>query len=115
MARASYSSRKEFYLSKVWQDTTLYIWKKQHCLCGVCHKPVYVDGLSSYIPKEKRLVGAVHHIKELNDYNFRDDSIALAEENLIGLCQDCHADKHASPTTRSDVMFDEYGNLIKKK
>lgn len=115
MARRTYNTRKEFYTSKVWEDTTLYIWKKQSCICAMCHRPVYVSGLTPYLPKKKRLVGAVHHIEELTDFNFKDDSIALNEDNLIGLCQDCHASKHSSSSIRNDVMFDEYGNLIKRK
>ena len=105
-------SRKDFYLSKIWRQTARYIWLKQHCLCGKCGKPVYVDGISPYLPKEKRLVGVVHHIIPINETNYKDDSVALNEDNLIGLCQNCHAIIHGDNVVRDGLMFDEMGNLI---
>ena len=105
-------ARKDFYNSKLWRNQARYIWIKQNCLCARCHRPVYVDGISAYLPKEKRLIGVVHHKKHLNEYNYQDDSIALDENNLEGLCQDCHAKEHSSKVIRDDLRFDEFGNVI---
>ncbi len=105
-------SRQDFYHSKEWRQTARYVWIKQYCLCARCHRPVYVDGISAYLPKEKRLVGVVHHIKHLNETNYNDENISLNEDNLEGLCQDCHALVHGSKVTRNDVKFDANGNLI---
>lgn len=108
-------SRKDLYKSKAWQDTRRYIWLKQSCLCARCNKPVYVDGISEWIPKEKRLKGIVHHKIYLNDYNYTNDNIAFAEENLEGLCIECHNEEHFNKgVTRMDVKFDEFGNLVKR-
>ena len=109
-------SRQSFYNSKAWKDMRKYIWLKQSCLCARCHRAVYVDGISDYIPKEKRLVGIVHHEEYLNDFNILDDSIALNEDLLKGICIDCHNEEHnlGSGVTKKDVMFDENGNLIPK-
>ena len=42
--------------------------------------------------------------------------ITLNFENLEYICQKCHTQEHLrDKPTREDVMFDQYGNLIKKK
>ena len=111
----SYGVRKDFYQSKAWKDARKTIWLKQNLLCNRCHKPVYVDGISEWIPKENRRTGIVHHIKHLDNTNVYDDSIALDENNLEGLCKDCHElEHHKDQVTRLGYEFDELGNLIKK-
>ncbi len=108
-------NRQEFYQTKSWKQVRKNIWLKQSCLCARCHRPVYVSGISEFIPKEKRLKGIVHHKEYLDDLNFTNDSIALNEDNLEGLCIDCHNDEHfTTDVTRKDVMFDVDGNLISK-
>ena len=57
----SYGIRREFYNSKAWQDVRKTVWLRQNLLCNRCHKPVYVDGISEYIPKGQRRTGIVHH------------------------------------------------------
>ena len=86
----SYGIRKEFYNSKLWRTIRKNIWLKQNLLCARCGKPVYVDGISDYIPKENRTTGIVHHKEYLNDTNITDDNITINEDNLEGLCIDCH-------------------------
>lgn len=104
-----------FYQSKAWKQVRKNIWLKQSCLCAKCHRPVYVDKISEWIPKEKRLKGIVHHKIHLDFNNVYDDSIALNEDNLEGLCIDCHNKEHFSTNvTKSDVMFDEEGNLVRR-
>lgn len=112
----SYGIRKDFYQSKAWKQVRKNVWIKQNLLCGICGKPVYVDGLSDYLPKEKRRTGIVHHKIWLDNNNIDDDNITLNEDNLIGVCLDCHNTIHnASPATRKEVVFDEQGNLIKRE
>lgn len=107
--------RKDFYQSKAWKEVRRNIWIKQNLLCNRCYKPVYVDGLSPYIPKEKRRTGIVHHKIYLTEANVTDDKIALDENNLEGICKDCHEkEHHQEQVTRSGYEFDELGNLIKK-
>ena len=111
----SYGVRKEFYNSKAWKTIRKNIWLKQNLLCARCGKPVYVDGISDYIPKEYRTTGIVHHKEYLNDINITDDNITISEDNLEGLCIDCHNKEHFNTlSTRDGYMFDEYGNLIKQ-
>lgn len=106
-------SRKEFYKSKAWKDTRRYIWLKQSCLCNRCHRAVYVDGLTKWIPKEERLKGIVHHKEYLTDNNYTDDNISLNEDNLEGICIDCHNKEHfRSDIIRQDLMFDDNGDII---
>lgn len=91
------------------------VWLKQYCLCARCGRAVYVDGLTPYVPEEKRLIGIVHHKEYLTEENVMDDNIALNEDNLEGLCIDCHNREHkSSDVIRKDLYFDEKGNVVKK-
>lgn len=111
----SYGVRKDFYNSKVWKDVRKTIWLKQNCLCARCHLPVYVDGISEWISKENRRTGIVHHKIHLDNINVYDDEISLNEDNLEGLCIECHNQEHNPITsTREEYAFDEYGNLVLK-
>lgn len=106
---------RSFYKSKAWNNVKNNVWLKQNLLCARCGKPVYVSGISDYIPKEKRTKGIVHHKIHLDGINVYDDNIALNEDNLEGLCIDCHNKEHNPITsTREEYEFDEEGNLIKK-
>ena len=108
----SYGIRKEFYQSKAWQDVRKTVWIKQNLLCNRCHKPVYVDGISDYLPKGKRRTGIVHHKIYLDDSNVSDKDITLNIDNLEGLCKDCHEKEHnKGQATRNNYYFDEDGNL----
>lgn len=111
----SYGIRKDFYNSKAWKTVRKNVWIKQNLLCNRCYKPVYVDGLSEYIPKGKRRTGIVHHKNYLDDSNIYDDNITLNEENLEGLCKECHElEHHQDISTRKEYFFDENGYLIKR-
>jgi len=111
----SYGIRKSFYQSKLWKQVKNNIWLKQSCLCAICHKPVYVNGISDYIPKDKRRTGIVHHKVWLDDSNVYDENISINEDNLIGICKECHENEHHKDiSTRKEFMFDEQGNLIKR-
>lgn len=108
-------TRQEFYQTKVWKQQRQYIWLKQNCLCARCNRAVYVNGISKWIPKEKRLKGIVHHKEYLTDINFNDDSISLNEDNLEGLCIDCHNHIHfSSNILKEGLQFDDEGNLVKR-
>ena len=106
---------KKFYRSKAWEDVRKTIWLKQNLLCNRCHRPVYVDGISDYIPKDKRVKGIVHHIKHIEDSNIQDINITLNPDNLEGLCIYCHNDIHTKgKAIRHEYRFDENGNLVKE-
>lgn len=111
----SYGYRKQFYHSKVWNQVRKNIWLKQNLLCNRCGLPVYVDGISDYIPKENRRTGIVHHKIYLDNINVYDDNIALDEDNLEGICIDCHNKEHFKTNgIRKEYEFDDGGNLICK-
>lgn len=109
-------SRKDFYNSKVWELVRVNYAKSKCCICERCGQPVYVSGVNDYLPKEKRIRYIVHHKTRLNEINYNDDSISLNEDNLELLCIDCHNKEHfGSMAVRKDLMFDEFGNLVKRK
>ena len=108
-------NNRSFYKSKAWNNVKNNVWLKQNLLCAKCNRPVYVSGISDYIPKENRIKGIVHHKIHLDGINVYDDTIALNEDNLEGLCIDCHNSIHNPITsTRDEYEFDEEGNLIKR-
>lgn len=110
----SYGYRSQFYHSKVWNQVRKNIWLKQNLLCNRCGLPVYVDGISDYIPKENRRTGIVHHKIYLDNINVYDDTIALDEDNLEGICIDCHNKEHFKTNgIRNDYLFDDDGNIKK--
>lgn len=111
----SYGIRKDFYQSKAWKQVRKNVWIKQNLLCAICNRPVYVDGLSEYLPKEKRRRGIVHHKIELDETNVYDNNISLNEDNLIGVCKECHEQIcHVNLPCRKDMIFDEDGYIIKR-
>ena len=107
--------KSDFYQSKAWKQIRQGVWLKQNCICARCGRAVYVDGISPFIPKEKRLRGIVHHKEYLTEQNYTDDAIAYDDNNLEGLCIDCHNAEHARPgAIRKNLKFDDEGNLIKR-
>lgn len=92
--------RKEFYQTKEWKAVRKVILIKQGGLCARCKKrPAY----------------HVHHKIYLTDLNYQDPLIALHEDNLEGLCKECHNDEHhPSGSIRRDVSFDENGDMVLK-
>lgn len=108
----SYGARQKFYKSKVWEKVRKTVWLKQNLLCNRCHRPVYVDGLSEWLPKSQRRTGIVHHKIYLNDSNVYDKEVALNKDNLEGICKECHEQEHHQDlSTRKEYEFDELGNL----
>ena len=111
----SYGARRYFYNSKLWKQVRQSVWIKQNLLCSICGKPVYVDGISEYLPKGQRRTGIVHHKIWLDNNNINDDNITINEDNLIGVCKECHEEiHHANMSCRKDLKFDEEGNIIPK-
>lgn len=107
------SIRQDFYDSKAWKQVRRNIWLKQHCLCALCNRPVYVKGITDYIPIDKRLKGIVHHIEHLDNINVLDDNVSLNEDNLIGVCIECHNTIHFNDgMLRDEYVFDENGNIV---
>ena len=108
----SSGARRYFYNSKLWNNVRKNVWIKQNLLCAICGKPCYVDGISDYLPKEKRRTGIVHHKIWLDNNNLDDDNITINEDNLIGVCKECHEQIHRGRgSLRDGMMFDEEGNI----
>ena len=89
----------KFYHSTKWRKLRKFIVESRRGICEKCGKP-----------------GAeVHHKIPISIYNVNDISISLNPDNLELLCKACH-DKERTKhfDVRSDVAFDENGNMIKK-
>lgn len=108
-------NRYSIYKSKAWEDIRINYARSKNCLCERCGKPIYMSGVSEYIPKEKRLKGIVHHKIHLDESNYIDDSIAYDWNNLELLCIKCHNEEHFTKgSIRSDYVFDDEGNIKPK-
>jgi len=107
-------TRTEFYNTKAWKQNRVAYAISQSCICERCGRAVYVSGVNSYLPKNKRLRYVVHHKEHLDDSNFTDD-IALDWNNLELLCLDCHNAVHGQSPTKEGIGFDGEGNLIQDK
>lgn len=101
MARSTTDPRIiKFYNSTRWKRAQRYIKSKYRGICQQCGN----------------LGWEVHHIKALTPFNLEDDDIAVGENNLTLLCTSCHnAERSKDVYVRSDLMFDEEGNLVSKQ
>ena len=107
-------NRQEFYNSKGWKRNRVAYAIAHHCICERCGRPVYVSGVTNYLPKGKRLKYVVHHKEHLNDDNYTTD-LAYDWNNLELLCIDCHNREHYEQSTKEGVMFDADGCLVQTK
>lgn len=88
-----------FYNTKSWIQCRESYLIKQDYICERCMAPAKI----------------VHHKTYLTPDNINDPSVTLAHDNLEALCQDCHNKEHQLQSmVREDVMFNEYGELIKR-
>jgi len=94
---------KPFYNSDQWQSTRELYMKSVDGLCENClAKGIYRPGK------------IVHHIVHLTEDNVENPMVSLNPANLRCLCQDCHAEEHASgPKLR--YIVDAEGNIIPKE
>ena len=91
---------KQFYQSDAWKTTRALYINSVDGLCELCLK----DGI--YKPGK-----VVHHIKHLSPQNINDDRVTLGWDNLMLLCQDCHAKIHKKEIT-TRYKFNERGEVI---
>ena len=89
---------KGFYSSRAWNDTRISYAKSVGGLCEKCLKE------GRYTPGT-----VVHHKVHLTPENINDPEISLSWNNLMLVCQDCHAKIHAGKERRYTV--DELGRV----
>lgn len=89
---------KKFYKSQKWQAMRSYIYSRDKGLCQDC----LAKGI--YNPIEE-----VHHIKPITPDNINDPSITLNENNLIGLCRECHRSRHGEKENQKRFEVDSRG------
>lgn len=94
---------KTFYNSKAWLECRTGYIASVLGLCEDCRERG--KAIPGYI---------VHHKIELTPNNIHDINITLNWDNLRYLCLDCHNRVNNPDVTREDVMFNEYGELVKK-
>lgn len=72
-----------FYNSKAWHDCRRAYAKSQGGLCERCmSRGMIVPGK------------VVHHIRHITPETIDDPRVTLAWDNLVLVCQDCHAAEH---------------------
>lgn len=75
----SYRGWKAFYHTREWRKMRAEILERDHGQCQRCR------AMGRY-----RKAVTVHHVKHLKDA----PELALTEDNLMSLCQECHEDMH---------------------
>jgi hypothetical protein len=96
---------RKFYKSKAWKQCRESYIAKVYGMCERCQtkgkiKPGYI----------------VHHKTYITPQNINDPNITLNHSNLEYVCLDCHNDEHFNTAvTRDDVMFNEFGDVVKKE
>lgn len=90
---------KKFYHSRAWKRVRQQVIQIHRGRCQECGKA----GTE------------VHHKIPLTESNVRDPHISMGLNNLQLLCTSCHDAKRSKESqVRSDLMFDENGDLIQK-
>lgn len=92
---------KKFYASVAWKKCRDGYFKFKYGLCERC----------------SNLGKIVHHKIVLTQANIDNPDITLNWDNLELVCKDCHNREHLEKYSplRHDVMFDEHGQLVKRK
>ena len=93
---------KAFYNSKQWINCRNTYKAMKFGICEKCGCPNGTE---------------VHHKIILNEKNINNPNITLNFDNLELLCQTCHSKLHNQKysSTRKDVMFNEFGDLVKNE
>jgi len=84
---------ERFYTSRAWRVCRENKLKESGGLCELC----YSRGL--IVPAVH-----VHHKIHLTAENVNDPAIALSTDNLMALCESCHAEQHRSVRWRCDAL-----------
>lgn len=94
---------RAFYASQLWETQREAYKRSVHGICERCGEPGVI----------------VHHIQPLTPDNIRDPRAALAFDNLMLLCRQCHADVHEgiygkkrARDTGKGMRFDGRGELV---
>ena len=104
---------KKVYHSALWLHIADVAMKRTETTTGVvppgmCER-CYQHGLL-------RPAKLIHHITPITPYNVNDASVTLNLDNLMRLCQDCHAAVHSC---RDDgprrYRVDEHGNIVRNE
>lgn len=105
---------KHIYKSARWQKLQRFAMERRETTTGLvppgmCER-CYQHGLI-------RPAKVVHHVTWITPENVNDPSVTLNADNLMRLCQDCHAAAHSSTPDEGPPRygFDENGNIIRKE
>ena len=80
-----------FYSTVAWKNLREYILKERGGLCEMCLKKGIIKAAT-----------LVHHIKPITPQNVNDVDITLNPDNLMALCNDCHAAIHSKRRYKID-------------
>ena len=95
----AFDQQVAFYKSKAWQQTQAAFMSYKNGICERCGDPARI----------------LHHKTYITPENINDPDITLSWDNLEALCQTCHTREHfVTDATAPGLMFDKYGNLIKR-
>ena len=84
---------ERFYTTTAWRKCRASFIKEKGGLCEIClSKGLIVPAVH------------VHHKKHITPENLSDPSITLNHDNLMALCEECHAEQHRTKRWRVDPL-----------
>lgn len=84
---------ERFYTTTAWRKCRASFLKEKGGLCEIClSKGLIVPAVH------------VHHKKHITPENLSDPYITLNHDNLMALCEECHAEQHRTKRWRVDPL-----------
>ena len=84
---------ERFYTTKAWRKCREAVLKEHGGLCQLCLAKGLIEPAVH-----------VHHKVHLTADNINDPRITLDADNLMALCEECHAEQHRTKRWRCDAL-----------
>ena len=82
---------ERFYTTRAWRKCREAFLKEKGGLCEICLSKGLIEPAVH-----------VHHKKPITPENLSDPSITLNHDNLMALCEECHAEQHRTKRWRCE-------------
>ena len=82
---------ERFYTTQAWRKSRASFLKEKGGLCEICLSKGLIEPAVH-----------VHHKTHLTTENINDPRITLDHENLMALCEECHAEQHRKKRWRCE-------------
>ena len=84
---------ERFYTTRAWRKCRETFLQDRGGLCEVCLSKGLIEPATE-----------VHHKQHITPDNVDDPRITLSHDNLMALCENCHAEQHRTKRWRCDAL-----------